>query len=350
YSSFQERNFRRQMNMANSTLASSPFADTIFDRLDSRFQKNLISPYSIFASIGGRRLELRFPSKNHAAIIEQCVGKWLIPKISAPDALFCFWADDCSSYIYADYLSERCRFQNKNGWILYAPGACLIGANVSANIFYNCQHLAQKQTPIPYWALSTLANYWAGTVGLLPLHGGAVGIRNNGVLLAAKGGGGKSTLAASCLSAGIDYIADDYLLADMHGPLRVMPLFSTLKLHQDMKAQLKLELPIIWSDASRRGKQVLDASSLPLRHEMLIHAVVFLHLEERDDAVINAVPPGSIAIRLIQTMLQTAGLYDPAIAKIIVKRLSKIPAYDMILSRKLDQNVETLRRLIERMK
>ena len=119
------------------------------------------------------------------------------------------------------------------------------------------------------------------------MHGAAVGTGGKGVLLAARGGGGKSTLAAACLLSGMDYVADDYVLVSAEGPLRAMPMFSTLKMNLDMKGKLGLTLPVIWEDASRGGKQLLDASSFPICRDMAVRAVVFLSRWDRERSEIS---------------------------------------------------------------
>jgi hypothetical protein len=43
------------------------------------------------------------------------------------------------------------------------------------------------------------------------LHGALVSTNGQGVLLAGKGGAGKSTVALACLEAGFDYVGDDYI-------------------------------------------------------------------------------------------------------------------------------------------
>ena len=48
--------------------------------------------------------------------------------------------------------------------------------------------------------------------GMSTLHAAAVGRDGNGVLLAGRGGAGKSTLALACVGSGFDYVSDDYCL------------------------------------------------------------------------------------------------------------------------------------------
>lgn len=305
--------------------------------------------YHICTETGGRKLTLCFPSRALAKEAEQCFALWRIPETPEPDARLCFWSDDCSRYINQDPPSGRWRYREEGRWAIFAPDRWIIGADVPGRTFYYCKHDPERHAQMPYWLVSALVSQWASTAGLLPVHGGAVGAEGKGVLLIAQGGGGKSTLAASCLLSGMDYVADDYVLVSAEGPLRAMPLFSTLKMNLDMKKALGLTLPVIWEDASRGGKQLLDASSFPICRDMAVRAVVFLSRWGREWPEISPAS-GYPAVRLVQTALRAEGAHDPLAAKSVVQRLSGLPAYEMRLGSHLKQNADMLRTWIERMK
>ncbi len=73
--------------------------------------------------------------------------------------------------------------------------------------------------------------------GRLMTHAGAVGRDGRGVLLVGRGGSGKSTLALSCALAGMEIVADDYVLLE---PKRRIAhaMQSTAKLSEDSAARL----------------------------------------------------------------------------------------------------------------
>lgn len=328
-------------------LAGKDALRPFFEALERGFGESA-EEYHFCAEIGGRRLTLCFPSQALAENAEQCFAFWRIPEPPEPDARLCFWLDDCSRYINQDIPSGRWRYREGDRWTAFAPGKWIIGADVPGHTFYYCRHDPERRAPVPYWLVSSLVSQWAGTVKLLPVHGGAVGVGGRGVLLIAQNGGGKSTLAASCLLSGMDYVADDYVLVSAEGPLRAMPLFSTLKMNLDMKKELGLTLPVIWEDAARGGKQLLDASSFPICRNMAVRAVVFLSRWDREWPEISPAT-GYPAVRLAQTAIRTEAPHDPLAAKSVVQRLSGLPAYEMRLSGNLKQNADTLRTWIERM-
>lgn len=60
--------------------------------------------------------------------------------------------------------------------------------------------------------LRTLLSCWFARQGWLTLHGGAVGLATGGLLLAGRGGSGKSTAALASLDSALCYAGDDYCL------------------------------------------------------------------------------------------------------------------------------------------
>lgn len=73
--------------------------------------------------------------------------------------------------------------------------------------------------------------------GRLMTHAAAVGRDGRGVLLVGRGGSGKSTLALSCAIAGMEIVADDYVLLEPDS-LTAHAMQSTAKLTEDSAARL----------------------------------------------------------------------------------------------------------------
>lgn len=75
-------------------------------------------------------------------------------------------------------------------------------------------------------------------------HAGAVGRDGRGVLLVGRGGSGKSTLALSCALAGLEIVADDYVLLEPDA-LTAHAMQSTAKLTEDSAARLGVSAGVI---------------------------------------------------------------------------------------------------------
>jgi hypothetical protein len=114
---------------------------------------------------------------------------------------------------------------------IYHPGPDVLSVldRVNGKAFY----LIRDDAALPFWELSSpfrhILHPWFSTRGLQYTHAGAVGGQNGGVLLAGKGGSGKSTTSLLCVSAGMLYAADDYCLT-RPGDAQVFSLYNTAKL------------------------------------------------------------------------------------------------------------------------
>lgn len=113
---------------------------------------------------------------------------------------------------------------------LYHPGPDLLSVTdtTSAMAYY----WKRDAAPIPYYEegspMRALLHAWLRSRGCQFVHAAAMGTPKGGLLLAGKGGSGKSTTALACLGSGLQYAADDYCLATMAG--QVHSLFNTVKL------------------------------------------------------------------------------------------------------------------------
>ncbi|MGC2183810.1 MAG: hypothetical protein WA637_11050 [Terriglobales bacterium] len=90
---------------------------------------------------------------------------------------------------------------------------------------------------IPYWENSfpmrSILHWRFRNEPLQAVHAGAVGTASGGVLIAGKSGSGKSTSTLACLTSGMLYAGDDYVLLDVAGEPYVHSLYSTAKLVAD---------------------------------------------------------------------------------------------------------------------
>lgn len=88
--------------------------------------------------------------------------------------------------------------------------------------------------------LLSLFGWFFRARGTQLVHAAAVGRGGQAVLLAGRGGSGKSTTALACLAAGLEHIADDYALISGAPPPVVHAFYTTAKLNADSLARLPL--------------------------------------------------------------------------------------------------------------
>jgi hypothetical protein len=121
---------------------------------------------------------------------------------------------------------------------------------------------------LPYWEtcapFRTLFHWWSSTFGGQIAHAAAVGRDGEGVLLVGRGGRGKSSTAAACVDAGMEYVGDDYILLVREPRPTAHSLYHCAKIHTNF---LRSALPS-WSPrvAAQIGP---DRKSLIYLHECL---------------------------------------------------------------------------------
>lgn len=93
---------------------------------------------------------------------------------------------------------------------------------------------------LPLWVraapLRTILHWFLAESGIYLLHGAAIGTQGRAVLVAAKGGSGKSTTALASVLAGLDYLGDDYVAVEAGARPVCHSLYNSLKVTQDTLA------------------------------------------------------------------------------------------------------------------
>ena len=87
---------------------------------------------------------------------------------------------------------------------------------------------------LPHWEngcpLRSLLHEWLRRIGLVAVHGGAVGRADGGVFLAGAGGQGKSNVALACLNSDLLYASDDFCFLSQSPHWTVHSLYCTGKI------------------------------------------------------------------------------------------------------------------------
>lgn len=90
---------------------------------------------------------------------------------------------------------------------------------------------------LPDWVLGapfrTILHWFFNESDIHLIHGAVVGSGGKSVLLTAKSGSGKSTTALSCLLAGMDYLADDYVAVTADRGVAAHSLYHSAKVTRE---------------------------------------------------------------------------------------------------------------------
>ncbi len=189
--------------------------------------------------------------------------------------------------------------------------------------------------------LRSILHWWFQTIDIHLVHAGAIGNQNGAVLLAGKGGSGKSTTCLSCLQSDLLYISDDYSFIGLQPQPYVHTIYNTAKLRPDNLQRLPhLRQNIANADKLKSEKALFFlqqhfpdklARQLPLK-ALLLPGVS----GEKDTRVKPAAARESLGALLLSTMHQLAGTDQKTIST-IKELVTRIPSYHLRLGSDLSQ-------------
>jgi hypothetical protein len=191
----------------------------------------------------------------------------------------------------------------------------------------------------------TELHWWARRHRMLLTHSAAVGAGGQGVLISAPGGKGKSTLALACLLAGMDYVADDYLLLDEDGPPTARPIYSTGYLNPDSLELLPALKRHIIGENAERGKLLIDLTPFEAQFvpSLTLKAIVFPELcGDSEPSVVPAAPAKPLIQMISSTAKQNREERNPDFFLALLGRTKGLPAYQIRLTRDVEANASAL--------
>lgn len=212
-----------------------------------------------------------------------------------------------------------------------------------------------------FWAASTtrLSGWWRamplrlllGWILARPgrhmVHAGAVGVNGQGVLVAGLGRAGKSTLAAGCVEAGMEFVGDDYVLLSAGDPPRAHALYGTARL--DPRSLRRV--PGLASAASftEEEKAVLDLAVLrpgQVPESLSVEAIVVPWVSDAERSQLRRTS-GAATFRAlaVTTMFQTPN--DAGTAMSLIADIARsLPSYELQIGRDLSRAPELLTDLL----
>lgn len=327
-----------------------------FEAVDRRLEKSGLAPTAGFrVRVCDQLIDLRFPEQKQADDGRSSMEGFLTDDPGEPDASFLYWYDRCDAYLPAGEAEKSAVWKSAD-----ATGTLCIGTD--GDTFVGCDFLRQRYyfaRPEPTksgyiacrHAMVNAFARWALATDKLLLHAAAVGTHGKGVLVAGRGGSGKSTFAISCLSAGLDFVSDDYTLLTASGPLRAMPLYTVVALRPDMFEKMpQLGAPILEPDGSYRGgKPQVQVPKERFCSSLDIQAIIMPRITGEKDVAIVPTPPGKAMVQLIHSTIgQIEMQRDTGLIQQMAMRFSGLPVYEMRMSTDLEKNPAALREFIRK--
>jgi hypothetical protein len=284
---------------------SSAELQAYFDLLCAAFQHaadHSAGPEGVF-QYGEFRVKIAFAGSGLAKMLLPAIAHASQPSGKAPEFSIFAWDSATTGcelpFILANhvqllkrdwgaYLDSRGGISHLSGDEINSTlhiGAAGAGLSVYHSRLRQALFWTEDATLIPYYEqgapFRTIFNWMVNDGNHILVHAGAVGLPEGGVLLAGKGGSGKSTTALACLQAGLFFASDDYCLVALNGQPEVYCLYNTAKLigSQDIE-----RFPAIAENFEVRDQ--LDPKSKPM---------IFLH-QHMPARVINRLPLKAILL------------------------------------------------------
>jgi hypothetical protein len=304
-----------------------------------------------FFSIGDRTVRLRFAGNGLMPVLTPALAHLEIPPTDVPELMVLIWdsvstGTDLPSIIsrYFDSLGEWWIHLGRRGEIKELTNERIRSAyHLGPNIFSIIDlkenlslYWVKDAQALPYYEigspLRTILHWWADQGSYQFVHGGAVGLPTGGVLLAGKGGTGKSTTALACLEAGLLYASDDYCLVKTDPEPFVYSVYNTAKLRGDLDLKRFPHLAQLVSNKSRleNDKAVLFLQQhFPEKvcRGFPIKAILLPILTDRQETRIRGVTAGEVLMALApSTLFQLPGANTGAI-KTMSKLAHRVPGY-----------------------
>jgi hypothetical protein len=199
--------------------------------------------------------------------------------------------------------------------------------------------------------LLRILHWWLRSRGIQVVHGGAIGIADGGVLLAGRGGAGKSTTCLVCLEAGLAYAGDDYCSISEDPTPHVHSLYCTGKVEAgDLGRFAGLRAALFNRDRLDIEKAVF------LLHKSLadrltagfpLRAILVPRVSGRADTVLTRVPAAEALLALApSTVFQLPGA-GPETFSTLARVVRRVPTYRLDVGTDLRTIPPAVRRVLE---
>jgi hypothetical protein len=192
---------------------------------------------------------------------------------------------------------------------------------------------------LPFWEIASplrlVLGWWLAARGTPLVHAGAVGRREEGLMLVGRGGSGKSTTSLACLCAPLVFAGDDYVVLEPSETPVVHSIYGSGKVDADNLHRLPALAGRWWNeDRLDREKAVVfvhRAAPGRMVRSLPVRAVAVPKVTGRTETTFRRIPPAvALAALAPSTILQITGSGDEALGP-MAGLLRSVPSYALEL-------------------
>ncbi len=323
-----------------------------FHRVLDKFleAKTNVQEVDLYYGLCGTTIRLCFAGEELIRHITPALSHLQISRVESPDFTINLWDSRSTNtrMVPAPWKADRYTYRGdiwgynsnriKTAFHWFEFSLNMFDSESNTGIFW-----VEHAGSFPYWAhaspLRTLLHWWMQKNSCQLVHGAAIGTEKGAVLLSGKGGIGKTTTALSCLTAGLDYLGDDYVVLRLQPEPSVFSLYNTAKLNADDVAKFPEYSGLISNPENLSDEKAVVflypeyrrrlAPSMPLR-AILVPGVT----ELTESRITETSPENTLRAVSFTTMTQLPGAGIETF-ELLNQLSSKLPCYSFELGRDL---------------
>ena len=248
-----------------------------------------------------------------------------------------------------------------NGYRGYAQGPYYfhyfdsIGAlsflNTEENLAY---YVVRDAQALPWWVrgspLQVILGAWLRCRGTQLTHVGAVGDEAKCVLLAGKGGSGKTTTTLSCVLEGLNYLGEDYCLLTPGNCPTVHSIYQTAKWTPQTRRFYPEYERFVANPASDPSEKSLffyqDLFPARIRVSLPARAIVSLSVGDTETPRMREIDLATTLKNLSFSTVRQLPFFDSSTLALIRQFAQSLPHYAMELGRDRLANVNAIRSIL----
>jgi hypothetical protein len=215
-------------------------------------------------------------------------------------------------------------------------------------------------SPLPYYEAGSpmrgLLHAWMRSHGAQFVHGGAVGTASGGVLLAGRGGSGKSTSVLACLDSGLKYASDDYCIVGSSDSKHwhVYSLYNTAKLVSDSDlAKFNGLAGHVWNPQREPNDKITIFLNESFPQKMIsrfpLRAILLPRITGQTDTQLEPCGEGAALMAMGPSSLAQLPASGPQDLKSIARVVRSSPCYELKLGTDLAQIPRTISHLLSQL-